>query len=97
MNDIIKHAVEALAAKVAGGIDGTAKFVIEGEGAIMLDGDGARAGAGDEDADVTLTASVETFEGMMNGDVNPTMAFMSGKLKIDGSMSAAMKLASVLA
>ncbi|MCL4676229.1 MAG: SCP2 sterol-binding domain-containing protein [Pararhodobacter sp.] len=95
MNDIIKHAVEALAAKVAGGIDGTAKFVIEGEGAIMLDGDGARAG--DEDADVTLTASVETFEGMMNGEVNPTMAFMSGKLKIDGSMSAAMKLASVLA
>jgi len=28
--------------------------------------------------------------------VNPTMAFMSGKLKVDGSMSMAMKLASVL-
>ena len=95
MSDILKAAVEALATKVAGGIDGTAKFVIEGEGAIMLDGDGVRAG--DDEADVTLTASAETFEGMMNGDVNPTMAFMSGKLKIDGSMSAAMKLASVLA
>ncbi|GAB4268921.1 MAG: SCP2 sterol-binding domain-containing protein [Pararhodobacter sp.] len=94
MSDIIKAAVEALASKVAGGIDGTAKFVIEGEGSIMLDGDGVRAG--DEDADVTLTASAETFEGMMKGDVNPTMAFMSGQLKIDGSMSAAMKLASVL-
>jgi putative sterol carrier protein len=94
MSDIIKTAVQALATKVAGGIDGTAKFVIEGEGAIMLDGDGVRAG--DEDADVTLTASAETFEGMMNGNVNPTMAFMSGQLKIDGSMSAAMKLASVL-
>ncbi|MCB1397966.1 MAG: SCP2 sterol-binding domain-containing protein [Rhodobacter sp.] len=94
MSDILKAAVEALATKVAGGIDGTAKFVIEGEGAIMLDGDGVRAG--DDEADVTLTASAETFEGMMNGDVNPTMAFMSGKLKIDGSMSAAMKLASVL-
>lgn len=95
MSDILTSAVKALAAKVAGGIDGTAKFVIEGEGAIMLDGDGVRAG--DEEADVTLTASAETFEGMMNGEVNPTMAFMSGKLKIDGSMSAAMKLASVLA
>ena len=52
--------------------------------------------AGDDDTDVTLTASAETFQGMMNGDVNPTMAFMSGQLKIDGSMSAAMKLASVL-
>lgn len=95
MNDVIKQAVEALATKVAGGIDGTAKFIIEGEGSIVIDADGVRAG--DDDTDVTLTASAETFEGMMNGDVNPTMAFMSGKLKIDGSMSAAMKLASVLA
>ena len=30
------------------------------------------------------------------GALDPTMAFMQGKLKIDGSMSAAMKLASVL-
>lgn len=95
MSEVIKHAVEALAAKVAGGIDGTAKFVIEGEGSVVIDANGARAG--DDETDVTLTASAETFEGMMNGDVNPTMAFMSGKLKIDGSMSAAMKLASVLA
>ena len=95
MNDVIKAAVEALGTKVAGGIDGTAKFVIEGEGSIVIDADGVRAG--DDETDVTLTASAETFEGMMNGDVNPTMAFMSGKLKIDGSMSAAMKLASVLA
>ncbi|WP_323037445.1 SCP2 sterol-binding domain-containing protein [Pararhodobacter sp.] len=94
MNDVIKQALTALAPKVAGGIDGTAKFVIEGEGSIIIDGDSVREG--DDDTDVTLTASAETFEGMMNGDVNPTMAFMSGKLKIDGSMSAAMKLASVL-
>lgn len=94
MNEVIKQAVEALGVKVAGGIDGSAKFVIEGEGSIVVDGDGVRAG--DDDTDVTLTASAETFQGMMNGDVNPTMAFMSGQLKIDGSMSAAMKLASVL-
>ena len=94
MNEVIKQAVEALGVKVAGGIDGSAKFVIEGEGSIVVDGDGVRAG--EDDTDVTLTASAETFQGMMNGDVNPTMAFMSGQLKIDGSMSAAMKLASVL-
>jgi len=94
MSEVIKKAVEALASKVADGIDGTAKFVIEGEGSVFIDGDGAREA--DDDADVTLSASAETFEGIMTGDVNPTMAFMSGKLKIDGSMSAAMKLASVL-
>ncbi len=94
MSQVIEKAVEQLNAKVGGSYDGTAKFVIEGEGTIMLDGAGARAA--DEEADVTLTASVETFQGMLEGDVNPTMAFMSGKLKIDGSMGQAMKLASVL-
>ena len=94
MSEVIEKAVEMMNAKVGGSYDGNAKFVIEGEGTIMLDSSGARAG--DEEADVTLTASAETFQGMLEGDVNPTMAFMSGKLKIDGSMSQAMKLASVL-
>jgi putative sterol carrier protein len=96
MSDVIDKAVETLNAKIGGSYDGSAKFVIEDEGAIMLDFAGARASDDDEDADVTLTASVETFQGMLEGDVNPTMAFMSGKLKVDGSMSEAMKLASVL-
>jgi len=96
MSEIIEKAVAAIAEKLDGGFDGTAKFVLEGEGAVIVDGDGVRAGALDEDTDVTLTASTETFQGIIEGDVNPTMAFMSGKLKIDGSMSMAMKLASVL-
>ena len=95
MSDILSKAVEALSAKVSGGFDGSAKFVIGSEGAIVLDAQGVRAS--DDEADVTLTASIETFEGLMNGNVNPTMAFMTGKLKIDGSMSQAMKLASILA
>ncbi|MGB4910494.1 MAG: SCP2 sterol-binding domain-containing protein, partial [Tabrizicola sp.] len=37
-----------------------------------------------------------TFEGLLSGDVNPTMAFMTGKLAVDGSMGLAMKLGSVL-
>ncbi len=93
MSSIIDTAVETLARKVSS-FDGSAKFVIQGEGAIVLDATGVRAS--DEDTDVTLTASADTFQGMMTGDVNPTMAFMQGKLKIDGSMSQAMKLASVL-
>ena len=95
MSEIIQQGVEALNEKLAGeGFDGLAKFVIEDEGEIVLDGEGARAG--DDEADVTLTASAETFRGMMEGNVNPTMAFMSGQLKIDGDMSLAMKLAAVL-
>src|SRR5690606_7087382 len=70
MSETVEAAVAALNEKVAGGFAGVAKFVIEGEGAIMLDGSGARAG--DEPADVTLTADVETFKGLLNGEVNPT-------------------------
>jgi putative sterol carrier protein len=96
VSDVIDAAVTALNEKMEGqSFDSTAKFVIEGEGAVMVDGDGAHAG--DEDADVTLTASQETFEAMMSGDLNPTSAFMGGKLAVDGDMGTAMKLGSILA
>ena len=95
MSDVINHAVTALNEKLDGsGFDGTAKFVIEDEGSIMLDGEGARAG--DEDADVTMTADTDTFRSILDGSLNPTSAFMGGSLKIDGDMGAAMRLGSVL-
>ncbi len=87
MSDVITHAVAALNEKLAGsGFDGTAKFVIEDEGAIMLDESGARAG--DEDADVTMTADSDTFRAILDGEQNPTAAFMTGKLKVTGNMAA---------
>jgi putative sterol carrier protein len=94
MSDIIDAAVTALTEKLSSGFDGVAKFVIPGEGAIMMDGAGVRAG--DEEADVTLTADADTFRAILAGDMNPTMAFMTGKLSVDGSMGLAMKLGSVL-
>jgi putative sterol carrier protein len=95
MSDVISQAVTQLNAKMDGGFDGTAKFIVEDEGAIMIDQSGARAG--DEDADVTLTASRDTFEGILSGEDNATAAFMSGKLTIDGDMGKAMQLAALLA
>ena len=94
MSEVIYAAVAVLSAKMKGGFDGVAKFVIPGEGAIMMDADGVRAG--DEPADVTLTAETDVFRAILDGDMNPTMAFMSGKLSVDGSMGLAMKLGSVL-
>ncbi|GAA6176841.1 SCP2 sterol-binding domain-containing protein [Sulfitobacter pacificus] len=96
MSDIVNEAVTVLNAKLAGAdFDGSAKFDIEGEGAVMIDGSGARAA--DEDADVTLSADADTFKEILDGETNPTSAFMTGKLKVDGDMGMAMKLASVLA
>lgn len=93
MSKVVDAAVEALAKKVQN-FDSSAKFVITDEGSIIIDANGVRPG--DEDADVTLTANRETFEGMLDGSVNPTMAFMSGKLKVDGAMGVAMKLGALL-
>ncbi len=95
MSDVVNAAVEALSARLEGGFDGSAKFIIEGEGAVVLDGAGVRAG--DEDTDVTLTADSDTFRAIMDGDLNPTSAFMTGKLKVDGDMGTAMKLSGALA
>ncbi len=95
MSDVIDAAVKALASKMPDGFDGVAKFVIDGEGAIMVDATGVRAG--DDPADVTMTATAAVFEALMKGDMNPTMAFMTGKLSVDGSMGLAMKLGAALA
>ncbi len=93
MSQVITAAVEGLSAKVSS-FDGVAMFVIPGEGSIVIDADGVRAG--DVPADVTLTASAEVFRAILDGEMNPTMAFMTGKLTVDGDMGMAMKLGSVL-
>ena len=96
MSDILNQAVAALNAKLDGAdFAGTAKFTLEGEGSVVIDSAGARIA--EDEADVTLTADAETFQGIMDGDTNPTSAFMTGKLKVDGDMGMAMTLASVLA
>jgi putative sterol carrier protein len=50
----------------------------------------------DNEAEVTLTTSVETFEKILAGQQDPNLAFMTGKLKVKGSMGLAMKLNSML-
>ncbi len=45
-------------------------------------------------ADCTFKSSLENFEKILSGNLNPMMAFMSGKLKIDGDKGVAMKLSS---
>ena len=95
MSEVIDAAIAALNDKIGTSFDGTAQFVIEGEGAVVIDANGARAG--DDEAEVTLTASAEDFQAMMEGELNPTTAFMTGKLKVDGDMGAAMRLGSTLA
>lgn len=97
MSEIVDAAVTALNGRLDGsGIDGTVRFVIEDEGTVRIDESGATADPGDGDADCTLTANAETFQDILGGDLDPTAAFMSGRLKVDGDMGLAMKLGTLL-
>ncbi|MEL6531408.1 MAG: SCP2 sterol-binding domain-containing protein [Pseudomonadota bacterium] len=96
MSALIEGAVAALNEKISGGFDGSAKFVLTGEGAVMVDQDGVRAVDEGEESEVTMTADPEVFQGIMAGEMDPTGAFMTGQLKIDGDMGAAMRLAGLL-
>lgn len=93
MSKVIEAAVAQLSQKVTA-FDGTAKFIIEDEGSILMDETGVRAGDGE--ADVTMTATADVFRAILDGEMNPTMAYMSGKLAVDGSIPMAMKVGAAL-
>jgi putative sterol carrier protein len=80
-------------AKTAG-MNNSYVFDIEGAGKWKVDvQDGSvKVTEGAEDADVTITASEETFDKIVKGEQNATSAYMTGKLKVKGDMGAAMKL-----
>ena len=46
----------------------------------------------DTEADVTMTLDHDDFIKMFAGQMNPTSAFMTGRLKVTGDLSLAMKL-----
>jgi putative sterol carrier protein len=74
------------------------KFDLGDDGVIFWDGTGPAAQISNEDgeADTVIRLSAENFGKLMAGDLDPTMAFMLGKLKVEGKMGVAMKLSSWL-
>ncbi|MEO3384861.1 SCP2 sterol-binding domain-containing protein [Mesorhizobium sp. CAU 1741] len=81
--------------RVAGsGFDKSVKFDLGSDGIIVVDGQTVTTQ--DAGTDCTITMSKDDFESLAAGELNPTMAFMSGKLKVDGDMSVAMQLSQIL-
>ena len=50
----------------------------------------------DKEADCSITVTAEVLEQLRDGELNPMMAVMSGKIKIAGDMGLAMKVQSLM-
>ncbi len=81
----------------AGSLNKKVKFDLKDEGIIHVDATVSPPQVTNEDldADVTLILSAENFEKLIDGSLNSQMAFMMGKLKIEGDMGLALKLADI--
>jgi putative sterol carrier protein len=96
----LETATEAVREKVGtdSGLGASVKFDFGDDGVIFVDGKTVPNTVSNEntEADCTIAMSLEDFEQMASGQLDPTSAFMLGKLKVAGDMTVAMKLSSVL-
>ena len=75
-----------------------AKVDFEGQGVIRIDAMAKPNVVDNQDlpADCTIVISTQNLMRLYRGELDPTLAFMQGKMKIHGDMGAAMKLGTLL-
>jgi putative sterol carrier protein len=99
MAESVREFFEGLESGVDGsrtaGMTNTYVFDVEGAGQWTVAVDDGKVNVTEgasADPDCTITSSEENFERIVSGELNPTSAYMTGKLKVKGDMGAAMKL-----
>ncbi|MBI4725427.1 MAG: SCP2 sterol-binding domain-containing protein [Rhodomicrobium sp.] len=97
----LQDVADAMTKRVSGKtpIGGTLKFDLGSTGCLFIDGTGDdntvtvnKNGA----ANCTISMSGEDFDELIHGRLQPTSAFMQGKMKVDGDMGLAMKLGQIV-
>ncbi|RME68090.1 MAG: sterol-binding protein [Alphaproteobacteria bacterium] len=80
------------------GLDKIVKFDFGEDGVLRIDDTAHPAVVSNDDgpADLTIKVALDDFEAIANGEQNPQMAFMMGKLQVEGDMGLAMRLGQIL-
>ena len=80
------------------GLNAILKFDCGEDGVVVLDGRSSpnRVLNDNIDADCTIKISRTNLVALMTGQMDPTMGFMTGKFKVSGDMTVAVKLQRVL-
>lgn len=82
-------------AKVAASeFEGVMKFDCGKDGVVVING--REVTRQDMEADCTITLSRKNLEKLVRGELNPMTAFLTGKIKVEGDLSVAMKLQTLL-
>ncbi|MFM8394921.1 MAG: SCP2 sterol-binding domain-containing protein [Acidobacteriota bacterium] len=80
------------------GFNASARLIFDDGGTIFISGKTTPGVVSNEDlpADVTLRLSLATLNKLYRRETNATTAVMSGKIKIEGNLMAAMQLDKIL-
>ncbi len=96
----IQECTEAIRAKVGdnSGLNAVLKFDCGDDGKIVIDGASTPNTVDnvDRETDCTVAITLENLNALLTGQLNPVTGFMSGKFKVSGDMSVAMKLQRVV-
>lgn len=99
---MLRERVDSAVARGAATPTRRARFDLGPDGTLLLDGSaqppvvvaGGTAAGGT--ADCTLTLSGDDLAAILGGELDPTGAFMTGRLKIAGDTGLAMQLAALM-
>lgn len=96
----LQACTQALRAKVGSqsGLGAVLKFDCGADGVIVIDGKAMPNTVSNDnaEADCTVAISRENLAALIGGTLDPITGFMSGKFKVSGDMSVAMKLQRVV-
>jgi len=97
VDDLVRD-IQARSAQLRG-LNARVRFVLSGSSDVILvdaSTPTVSVARADGEADCTLRITAENLDKLINGKLNPMLAYTMGKLKVEGSTAVAMRLSSML-